>query len=205
MDGVLTDSEPLYHEALNVILASQGHQLSEEDNRQILGTTVEHTWSWVMGRFRLTGTLEDWKGRYSAVVRRLLEEKVTPAPGVYRLMDEVERRGLKRAVASSSERVWVETVLNKLGLLQRFQVTIAGEDVTRGKPDPQMYLMAARALGVSPQQCLVIEDSPVGLKAAKAAGMMAVAVLTPSTRHLDLSHADVVIGSLEEFDYSLLD
>ncbi len=120
-------------------------------------------------------------------------------------MAEVERRQLKRALASASQRNWVEVVLRKLHLEGYFQVVVAGEEVSRGKPDPEVYLTVAHHLKVEPARCLVIEDSPVGVEAGRRAGMQVVAVLTESTRGLDLSRAHHVIASLEAFDFTLLD
>ena len=209
MDGVLTDSEPLYQEAARVTLREAGLSLTAEETRevmpQILGTSVEYTWEWLRRRFELQGPIEGWIEHYSSVILSLLREKVTPAPGLYQLLDELEGRGLKKALASSSQRGWVEAVLEKLGLKGRFQVIISGEEVQRGKPDPEICLKAARALDIAPERCLVIEDSPVGLQAAKAAGMKAVAVLTATTEKLDLSQADRVIPSLKDFDFALLE
>ena len=205
MDGVLTDSEPLYHLSINQVLANHGLALSEEANKETLGTTVDYTWNWLMRHFGLEGDLSQWIAEYDEVVLKNLKEKVVPSPGVYELLDGLKARGLRLALASSSQGNWVEAVLSTLGVQDRFDVVISGEMVTKGKPDPEIFLLTARRLALPPQRCLVIEDSPHGIKAGKRAGMRVIVVLTPYTQDLDLSEADHVLGSLQQFDYGILD
>ncbi len=205
MDGVLSDSEPIYQDSLNQVLSEHGYALTDEDNAQILGTTVEYSWRWIIDRFGLEGSLEDWVARYDSIIVDNLRRRVEASPGVYELLDGVKARGLKLGLASSSQGNWVEALLTTLGVQDKFETIVSGEMVTNGKPDPEIFLTAARRLGVDPARCLVIEDSPHGISAGKSAGMKVVAVVTPLTRDLDLSEADIRIDSLLAFDYSLLD
>ena len=204
MDGVLADSEPLYHLSLNQVLQAHGHSLTDEDNRIILGTTVDFTWQTLKDRFRLDGEIEDWIGVYDEVLLKNLKENVEPSPGLYDLLDTLDARGLAFGLASSSQANWVEVILTILGVKERFKVVMSGDMVTNGKPAPEIYLTAAGKLGVEPSRCLVFEDSPHGIQAGKAAGMTVMAVLTDMTRDLDLSLADHHIESLADFDFSLL-
>ncbi|MBI3954303.1 MAG: HAD family phosphatase [Chloroflexi bacterium] len=205
MDGVLTDSEPFYHEAHNLVLGELGLALSEEENRQILGTTVEHSWRWIAQRFQLPGPLDGWLARYDRAVIEVLSAKAQPSPGLYRLLELLEARRLPLGLASSSQASWVRAILQKLGVEERFKVVISGEMVAHGKPAPDIYLLVARGLGVEPQGCLVFEDTPVGISAARAAGMQVVAVETPSTAGMDLSQAHHVVSSLARFDPAWLE
>ena len=205
MDGVLADSEPLYHLSLNQVLQAHGHSLTDEDNRIILGTTVDFTWQTLKDRFRLDGEIEDWIGVYDEVLLKNLKENVEPSPGLYDLLDTLDARGLAFGLASSSQANWVEVILTILGVKERFKVVMSGDMVTNGKPAPEIYLTAAGKLSVEPSRCLVFEDSPHGIQAGKAAGMTVVAVLTDLTRDLDLSLADRKIESLSDFDFSLLE
>lgn len=204
MDGVLADSEPLYHLSLNQVLQAHGHSLTDEDNRIILGTTVEFTWQTLKDRFRLDGRLEDWIGVYDEVLLKNLRENIAPSHGLYGLLDTLDSRGLPFGLASSSQANWVDVILTILKVKERFQVVMAGDMVANGKPAPEIYLTAAAKLGVDPTRCLVFEDSPHGIQAGKAAGMTVVAVLTDMTRGLNLSMADHHIESLADFDLSLL-
>ncbi|MDO8531836.1 MAG: HAD family phosphatase [Dehalococcoidia bacterium] len=205
MDGVLCDSEPLYLEAINVVLTTRGLRLSEEENREILGTTAEETWRWLKERFRLPGDVAEWLRRYDVAVIETLRGRVTPTSGLMDLLPRLKARDLKMAVASSSELAWVHAILDTLRVREYFSAIVSAGDVERGKPAPDVYLLAARKLGVPPGACLVFEDSPVGLEAAKAAGMRAVAILTPYTRGMDLSRASAVLSSFKEFDERMLD
>ena len=190
MDGVLADSEPLYHLSLNQVLQAHGHSLTDEDNRIILGTTVEFTWQTLKDRFQLDGDLQDWIGVYDEVLLKNLRESIEPSPGLYSLLDALDARGLPFGLASSSQGNWVDVILTILKVKGRFKVVMSGDMVTDGKPHPEIYLTAASKLGVDPSRCLVFEDSPHGIQAGKAAGMTVVAVLTEMTRGLDLSHAE---------------
>lgn len=204
MDGVLADSEPLYHLSLDQVLNAHGHTLTEEDNRIILGTTVEFTWQTLKERFQLDGDLQDWIGVYDEVLLKNLRENIEPSPGLYDLLDTLDDRGLPFGLASSSQGNWVDVILTILKVKGRFKVVMSGDMVTDGKPHPEIYLTAAGKLGVEPSRCLVFEDSPHGIEAGKAAGMTVVAVLTEMTRGLDLSHADHHIESLADFDPAML-
>jgi HAD superfamily hydrolase (TIGR01509 family) len=122
----------------------------------------------------------------------------TVLPGVTEWLDEADALGLGLAIASSSPRDWVEPHLERLGLRQRFaHVACFGPGIA-GKPAPDTYLAACRALAVEPGRTLAIEDSPHGVTAAKAAGMLCVAVPHAITENLDLSHADLRLRSLSE-------
>ena len=206
MDGVLVDSEPLFHKAVNVLVARcGGAPITEaENNRYLLGTTVEETWVQVKRLRELPQSPAELLAGYNEVVREVLRSDLTPRPGVRALIAEARRRGLPIAVASSSLREWVQLKLGVIGLTDAFPVALGGDDVTNGKPAPDIYIKAAELIGLTPGQCVAIEDSPIGLAAASASGAYTVCTLTDSTRGLDLSAADVIIESLEDFDYGLL-
>ncbi len=158
--------------------------------------------------------LDPWRRLTDAIAIELAEQAVQEArrrrrddlidaeqlrPGVLALLDQAQSLGLPVGIASSSPLSWLEHHLGRRGVLDRFDVvSCAGE--LPGKPDPAVYLHAARKLGVGPTRVLALEDSPVGVRAAKAAGMTCVAVPCGITAHLDLSHADRVVASLEQVD-----
>jgi sugar-phosphatase len=121
-------------------------------------------------------------------------------PGATDAIDRLRSHGLALALASSSPITLIESVLRMGGLEDRFDVVLTGEDEEHGKPYPDVYLTAARRLGVPPERCLAIEDSINGVRAAKAAGMVAVAVPPPETRGGDIGGADLILGSLVDLD-----
>ena len=204
MDGVITDSEPLYAEAVNAVLADRGLFLTREDHRHIMGSSIDYTWTWVMERFGLDGGLEQWEAPYDLAIVDLLGTRSTPAPGLYDLLDGLESRGVKLGLATSSLTCWAEVVLAKLGVAERFPAIAACDMVAEAKPAPDLYLLAAEKLGAEPARCLAIEDTPRGIASARNAGMSVVGVRTESTAHMDISEADFSIQSLGEFDFSWL-
>lgn len=117
-------------------------------------------------------------------------------PGVLELMAAAERRGVRLAVASSSDRKWVESHLQRLGLHERFAAVVTADDVERVKPDPALYRLAAQKLEVSPQRAIAIEDSYNGMLGAQRAGLRCVSVPNPITRDSDFSGADLCLDSI---------
>ena len=206
MDGVLIDSEPLFLKAINRQMAEESvAPISEDENRDhLIGTTVEETWLGLKKLRDLPLSIAEYIERYEVLVEQVLKEELAAQPGVVELIRECQRRGLPKAVASSSLRSWVHLKLDSIGLQDVFEVVLGGDDVTRGKPEPDIYLLAAERLGLPPQECIAIEDSPVGIAAAVSAGTHTIAVRTESTKGLDTSKAHSVLDSLTEFDCSLL-
>ena len=206
MDGVLVDSEPLFFNAVNLLLEREGGSpVSEEENRiNLIGTTVEETWRRLAKMRNLTRPLPYYLENYDGVVRQVLREQLVPRPGVTHILEAARQRGLPTAVASSSLRSWVELKLEALKLDHTFNAVLGGDDVARGKPEPDIYLTASQRLGVPPSECIAIEDSPIGIAAAVASGIYTIAVRTKSTDGLDISQAHAVLDSLTDFDLSLL-
>ena len=206
MDGVLVDSEPLFHKAVNIMVERCGAApiTEEENNRYLLGTTVEETWIRVKELRNVSQTPAELLAGYNDVVKEVLRSDLIARPGVRALIAEAHRRGLPTAGASSSLREWVNLKLSVIGLTDAFRVALGGDDIENGKPAPDIYIKAARLIGLEATECIAIEDAPIGLAAASGSGAYTVCTLTDSTRHLDLSAADVIIENLEEFDYGLL-
>ena len=206
MDGVLVDSEPLFLKAINNLLVQeQASPVTDEENQTLLiGTTVAETWRRLIATRGLAEPLQSYLEKYELVVLEVLQADLTPRPGVRRLIDACSQRHLPKAVASSSLRSWVNLKLETLGFQDSFDVVLGGDDVTRGKPEPDIYLLAAERLNIPPDQCIAIEDSPVGIAAAVSAGIYTIAVLTDFTRGMDLSQAQQVLETLESFDLNLL-
>ncbi|KAL6993161.1 hypothetical protein U1Q18_011278 [Sarracenia purpurea var. burkii] len=141
-------------------------------------------------RAKLIDTLQDWKTeRYKEIIK---SGTVEPRPGVLRLMEEAKAAGKKLAVCSAATKSSVILCLENLIGIERFQnldCFLAGDDVKEKKPDPSIYLTAAKRLGVSGTECLVVEDSVIGLQAATSAGMSCVITYTPSTANQDFKDA----------------
>lgn len=177
LDGLLVDSEPLWRLAEIEVFGRYGVPLTDELCRttkgRVVGEVAGH-WHRVFG----------WTGPPPAAVAdevvdrvaELLAERVELRPGAAALLDWCEARGLALAVASSSAHRLIEAALARHDLRPRFAAVSSAEDVGAGKPDPAVYLAAARALGVAPDRCLALEDADLGARSALAAGMACILV-----------------------------
>jgi HAD superfamily hydrolase (TIGR01509 family) len=206
MDGVLADSEPLYLAGINQVLEAYGVELTPAENEETIGTTVEVTWSKVIERFSLPPeAYEECVRRYDHAMETLLREPQEPLPGVRPLLAELRRRGTPYALASSAWPNWIASLLAATSLEDSFDVIVSRTMVEHGKPAPDIFLYSAERLGVAPERCIVLEDTPTGIAAAKAAGMYAVQMRAASTAFPPLPEADLVLESLEDFPFSLLE
>jgi HAD superfamily hydrolase (TIGR01509 family) len=204
MDGVIADSEPTYREAINLVLAPTGHQMTEQQYEEVIGTSVHFTWRAIAETFGIRGDVEEYIRRYGRVLLELLRRPLPPLPGVRELLSELRRRRLPVALATSSGRSWAEALLQATGLDGAFDAVVWREMAERPKPAPDLFLHAAELVGVEPARCIVLEDTGPGLQAARNAGMLAVQVRSASTALPPQPHADLVLDSLEDFPLSLL-
>jgi len=202
MDCVLLDSEPLHHAAMNAVLAPHGERVDDPEFTSYIGSGARETWQAVLDRRGLPGPLEPWITEYDEAIIRIVRAQGVPMPGLLPLLDDLRAVGVPLAVASSSARAWIDATLATIGVRDYFAVVVSGTEVTHPKPAPDVFLRAAELLGVAPAGCAVIEDSPRGLEAARAAGMFVVA-LQAGWYHtgpaLVPPDADLVVNSLAAF------
>jgi len=207
MDGLLVDSEPLWHQAEVEVLGSLGVPIAEGDPRRTKGIFVREVARYWYERFPWDGPSTDEVAR--RIVDRVIElvgERGRLQPGVDRAISLCAGHGLALAVASSSEHRLVSYVLARFDLARHFALAHSAEDEPYGKPHPAVFLTTAERLGCAPDRCLVWEDAPAGVLAAKAARMTCVAVPAADERTSPvLGIADAVLGSLEEADEGLWD
>jgi len=176
MDGVLTDSEPVINAAAIAGLREYGIDPKPEDFRPFVGTGEDRYIGGVAAQYGLT-YLPAMKRRVYEIYLDILPGMIKAFPGVHALLRDLLARGVRLAVASSADRVKVEANLRAIAVeLAWFGAVVVGEDVTHKKPAPDIFLTAARKLGVPPPACCVVEDAVNGVRAAKAAGMRCVAV-----------------------------
>jgi HAD superfamily hydrolase (TIGR01509 family) len=176
MDGLLVDSEVVYCEALTSQAAAMGYELPLEVMKRMIG----HAWagSAQVVRDHFGPDFDTERLRTGSIERfyELAQAEVALKTGVLEILDHLDRAGLPRAIATSSRRTDVEHHLTAHGLMDRFHAVLAQGDYPRPKPNPDPYLKAAEALGVDPADCLALEDSHNGVRAAAAAGMMTIMV-----------------------------
>ena len=196
-DGLLVDTETPAFESWQPIYAEFGQTLSLELWKDSLGTS--HGFDPLAHLIALTGRPLD---RDMLWARRLAHKHELAAqqpllPGAQAILDQARVLGLPCALASSSDRSWIDWWLNLHNITEYFSCIRTAEDVVRTKPSPELFLSAAACLGVEPATCLVFEDSPNGILAARAAGMRCIAVPGAITRQLELPPADLVLDSLD--------
>lgn len=207
MDGVLIDSEPLWHEAEIAAMAEAGLVLAPEDCLRTTGLRIDEAVAYWCERHPFLAPSRDVL--VSWVLDRLVElvsRRGRPKPGVEEVLALARSRGLRLALASSSPYRVIHAVLDALHLDSVFEVVHSAEEEARGKPDPAVYLTTARKLGIEPERCVAIEDSPNGLLSAKAAGMKCIVVPEAALRadpRFEL--ADARVAELGEIGPGLLD
>jgi HAD superfamily hydrolase (TIGR01509 family) len=187
-DGTLVDSEPLSGEAWRRIVGPLGYEITNEDLAAVTGFPYVRTHAYIAERVALP-TPEALLPELNRELFALIDSRLEPFADAIEAVEELQARGIAVAVASSSVRERLNRTLAAAGL--RFEITIAGDEVEHGKPAPDMFLEAARRLGLPPQRCVAVEDSPPGVAAARAAGMPTLGV----ARHAgtDLSAATNVV------------
>ncbi|ANJ56715.1 Phosphorylated carbohydrates phosphatase [Pseudomonas fluorescens] len=199
MDGVLIDSEPLYMEQERHSCARHGVLLDKTKLSRFVGTTQRYMWSAIKNEYGLTEPLNCLMAQHQRqVIHAMSSESLSPMPGTQTLITTLKQAGISCAVASSSPSELVEVILHGTKLRRFFNDVICGDDVTQSKPDPEIFLLAAKRLGIAPGSCLVIEDSTHGISAAKAANMFCIGLLNPNSGQQDLSAADLCVHNHDE-------
>ncbi|NLI75401.1 MAG: HAD family phosphatase [Candidatus Riflebacteria bacterium] len=198
MDGVLIDSEPWYFEVNRRFFAERGIAITRADFECYAGMGMVTMWEKVRVRYRLPETAVDLAAQETEAFHRFLlsQARLDPIAGARDLLEGLSRRGVFLGLASSTPRKNVDCVLERTGLRPFFGASVAGDEVTNGKPAPDIFLQAARLGGHEPARCAVVEDSGNGVRAAKAAGMFCVGVRNPASGRQDLSPADLVVDDL---------
>ncbi len=199
MDGVLVDSEPQQIQSEIDTLARYGLSLEAESLRGFTGVDNVLFFQYIQSTFGLRVSTEELIRIKNVILAEDLKRHTPPVAGLEVMKAEIEELVELRALASSSYRVIVDTVIQQLGLQGWFGATVAGDEVPTAKPDPAIFLKAAHMLGVEPWECLVLEDSTSGIQSALEAGMRAAGYMNPKSGNQDLSRAEVIIDSLTDF------
>ena len=195
MDGTLLDSAEYHWLSWRDTMAAEKADFSYEYFIKTFGQRNDTILRDLFGPGLPPAEVDRIAAAKEALYRKLVRERgVRPLPGVERWLRRLRETGWRQAVASSAPRLNVDAILAALGIAQLFDAVTSAEDVTRGKPDPQVFLTAAARLGVAPDRCVVVEDAPAGVEGARRGGMRAIGV---RSSHKEL-RADVVVDSLDE-------
>ena len=199
MDGVLTDSEPAFHAAVNDILARYGEHTPVEEYQQFIGMATPAMWANMIVLKQLPATLDEILEAYEAPLMARLREPRPPLAGARELIDELRARDVPIALCTASYSRWVDAILPSAGLDGLFDALSTADMVAATKPDPAPYRLAAEKLGFPPESCIAIEDSRNGLASALASGACVVQLRATATAAAAMDGVAVVIESLHDF------
>jgi len=197
MDGVLVDSNPYHKIALKEFCKKYGHELTEEKLREkIYGRTNR---DWITNLFGAVSEeqLKIYADEKESLFREIYAPHVKPVNGLIPFLDQLNIHSIKRAIATSAPRANVDFTLRHTGIATYFETILDESFVNRGKPDPEIYLKTAKALGFDPANCIVLEDSLSGVAAGKAAGCKVVGLSTTHTAQ-ELVESDFVIADFDK-------
>jgi HAD superfamily hydrolase (TIGR01509 family) len=205
MDGVLIDSEIFWDEAGKEFFSKRGVTFTRELKMQLTGQSMRRNMERVKAQFNFPETVDELCLDYWTLSNHIYEQVAQPLPGVEQLLKALRAARANVAIASGSYLSRIEDIVKRFGWQDYFAALASTDHVDfAGKPDPAVYLHAAKMLGVDPKECIAIEDSVNGLASAKAAGMRCIAALNERWSFGDFSQADVMVKSLEEqavYDY----
>lgn len=206
MDGVLVNNLEVHRAAFAEFFRRYGVERSFDELSRVFGKGNDD----IMGELMPKEVVErvgirELGYEKEAIYREIYAPIIEPQPGLLAFLAEAEEAGLRSAVGSSGYRVNVDFVLDKCRIRSYFEAIVAGDEVTRCKPDPEIYLTAAAKLGLRPEECVVFEDAEAGIEAAKRAGIKVVALATTFSREfLEGTEADAIVDDFREVSVKML-
>jgi beta-phosphoglucomutase len=201
MDGTLVDTAELHFQAWQAVCAEQGREFTRADFAATFGRRNPEIIRHLFGDRHAPAEVDALGDRKEVLYRHAARAGVELLPGVRELLGQLHEAGFRQAIGSSAPRANLDLILQLTGAGRFFQALSSMEDTQRGKPDPQVFLVAAQRLGVEPARCLVVEDAPAGLQAARAGGMKSIGVGFVGHHDaatLAAAGADLVVASLTE-------
>jgi len=203
MDGVIADTADFHYSAWRDVFKERGVEFTKADFMRHFGQRHDTIIIFALGDKFSQEDIEAITNKKQSLYRQRVAKNIVPLPGAVELIKLLNRRGIKTAIASSAVAQNIQVILKGLGIEDCFQAIAFGTEVAEGKPSPEIFQLAAKKLGVKPENCVVIEDAIAGVTAAKRAGMKCVAVTNSHPRQ-SLKNADMVVESLEKVDIAVL-
>ena len=202
MDGVIIDSEPIHEELSRSFFVELGLNLSDEELNSFTGQSGKNIFGYLKNEYGLSQSVDWMLNRATERFLSHLEqiEKMDPIKGVEPLIEELLNQDIQLILASSSVMRSIDVVLDMFDFHQFFSLKLSGDDFERSKPHPEIFLKAAEVGKTHPTNCVVIEDSRNGVKAAKSAGMKCIGFQNPSSSYQDIQLADLIIECMTELD-----
>jgi len=206
LDGLLVDTEILHSQAYEAILKEykKKPKLNDYGIVQISGLIARKNWQYLKKKHNLKEDVEILLEKKRHVFLKIIKNIKKPKEGVKNLLNLLKEEKVKMALASSSTKEYILTILSNLELIEYFEVIVSFEEVQKPKPAPDIYLEAAKRLKIEPSSCVVLEDSESGINSGKNAGMKVIAVPTKFTKNQNLSQADLIVNSLKDIKWSTI-
>ena len=198
MDGLMFNTEDVYTAVGTELLRRRGHTFTAELKDAMMGLQAEASLEKMIEHCNLAETWRELAAESNRLFIEFLPSRLAPMPGLLDLLDTLERAEIPKGIATSSTLKLVEPCLAPFDMQKRFRFILTSEDITQGKPDPEIYRTAAQRFGVAPAEMMVLEDSQNGCRAAASAGAFAVAVPGEHSRTHDFSTASLVADSLAD-------
>jgi len=204
MDGVIINSEPLWEKTERILLGRRDIEYNPTYRDKIVGLNQNDSASLLKDTFKLPESIQALIDERIGILVSIYEKELELKPGVFSLVSELKETGFLLALASSSPYKVVEFVIDKFSLNKCFRVVVSGDMIELGKPNPDIYLCAAKTLRVNPNECVAIEDSINGVKSAKSAGLFCIAIPDKRLTQKDFRIADLVVDSLNSIDAQVI-
>lgn len=199
MDGLMIDSQPLHRMAFDEVFKKYGKRLTTQDDNQFyVGLSDKDAAIDMVKRYSLPISADILIKQKQKRYMEFLSHEIIPQKGLLILLEQLHKNGYKSVIASGCNLDEIKTIINSLKINDYIQGYFSAEQVNRGKPSPDLFLFAAKEMGFDPSECLVLEDAPSGINAAKSAGMKSFAIPSRETREKNFSNATKILDSLTE-------
>ncbi len=200
MDGVLADTGPIHFASWKKLAKKIGVEFTKEFFEKSFGQKSVPITRKLVGKNTEESKIKEWADLKEKYYREMVKDKIKPLPGVISLIKDLKKNNFKLAVGSSGPPENVDLLLNSLKIKKYFDFIITGDDVQKGKPDPEVFKKIKNYFQLISERCVVIEDAPVGIEAAKSAGMKTIA-LTTTHKKDELKNADLILEDLSKINF----
>ena len=198
MDGLMFDTEDIYRKSAEILFARRGKVYTEELFKAVMGRSAKFSFELFKETCGFPETWQELRAESEDIFLELLNDGFSPMPGLYELLEYLEQRNIPKGICTSSDPRVAMEVLRRKDMPRRFAFVLTAEDITRTKPDPEIYLKAATRFGILPSEMLVLEDSTAGCQAAHNAGAFGIAVRAKHNAHSTFAEAKKVVSSLDD-------
>lgn len=195
MNGVIINDERIHQESWRQLCQKYGFHLTEEEfKHSVFGRTEADTFTYLFHRQLSPSELEEYSAERVKIAISIFKPKLALTEGLLSFLQDLHTHGIPLAIATSSRKPYTDFILDGLNIRQFFKQVVTAEEIFKGKPDPEIYLLAAKRLQIDPSKCIVFEDSLSGIKSAQAAGMKVIGITTTHPAE-ELDIVDKIINS----------